>query len=129
MSTLVSRTEQDKPTFLVKRGDLSFEGETNCWNDYTYKIELSELDVDRIKQFQSLIVELNDDSVYELTYFDNPITVFEGDPDDEENLEEQRLDVVVVHVTRDELRITGVLKHDCATWDTGHFSLNDMEEE
>lgn len=102
-------------------GELSFEVEMGDVYGFTLFFNTEELD--RIKLLQQKVKEL---AVYEITDFDGcGIEVRSEDTIDEDP---QRLDVVILHVQEEFIRVTGVIKHDNHTFSTGLISLNDLEE-
>lgn len=96
-------------------GELSFE--VDLFDTYRFTLELEEEDVEFIKRLQSKVVELG---VYEITFFHDCLEVTE------EGGENQSVDFVIIHVSENHIRATGVLKHDRHTFSTGPFPLSDI---
>ncbi|HEX9804273.1 MAG TPA: hypothetical protein VGA67_01185 [Candidatus Dojkabacteria bacterium] len=108
-------------TLKFYAGELSFENDS--FETYNFVAMLSEQNIDFIRSMQEEVKRLGD---YELTFFHDCLEVYEET--ESEFRKEVFYDFNIVHVQKNFIRITGVLKYDYCTFSTGIFKLEDMEE-
>ena len=116
-------------------GNLHFDGYTHDFDSWCFKLELGDERWQYIKELAAKAEELE---VYEITVFDAALEVFAGYIEEEQShqealdqvleTEEERTECVILHVSKDSFRYTGVLKHDCYTFCTGSIYFSEFIE-
>jgi len=117
-------------------GNLHYDGNIHDFDSWCYRLEVDDKKFEYIRELAKKAAELE---VYEITVFDAAIEVYGAYIDDGDRfqdvvesldvLEEERTECIILHVSKDSFRYTGVLKHDCYTFCTGSIYFTEFQEE